>query len=108
MSKYSEMKRRPYSSYCMATLLLLLAACQSNVEPLAEDTQLYLVRGYSSEDDPCKLTGETAFTNRFLDDAADLVSCPTGHASAVDLVAQKAAVEVAQTRSYTLYRVPRR
>jgi hypothetical protein len=44
----------------------------------------------------------------FLDDAADLVTCPTGHPAAADLVAETNATLVTQTNSFTLYSVPRR
>ena len=69
--------------------------------------ELFFVRGYMSDGDPCKLTGETPATSEFLDHTADLVSCPTGSAE------QKAVAEIAGARSveriggYTLYSVPR-
>lgn len=69
---------------------------------------LYFVRGYSSESDPCKLTGETGFTNQFLDDSADLVSCPMGYEGGDKLVDTRHATVVAETGGYTLYSVPRR
>ena len=72
------------------------------------DHDLYFVRGYRSDSDPCKLTGETGFTNQFLDDAADLVSCPTGYEGGKELVRTKHATVVAQKNGYTLYTVPRR
>ena len=77
----------------------------TSVEP---DHDLFFVRGYRSGNDPCKLTGETAFTNQFLDDAADLVSCPTGYEGGKELVKTKHATVVAQTSGYTLYTIPRR
>jgi hypothetical protein len=66
------------------------------------------VRGYRSTDDDCKLTGETAFTVDFLDDAADLVTCSTGGPAAERLASETSATIVTQTNSYTLYSVPRR
>ncbi|KIC41816.1 hypothetical protein RA28_20795 [Ruegeria sp. ANG-S4] len=69
---------------------------------------LLLVRGYRSTDDDCQLTGETAFTVNFLDDAADLVSCPTDGDAAQSLVQMYGAVRVAETGGYTVYTVPRR
>ncbi|WP_170470187.1 hypothetical protein [Ruegeria arenilitoris] len=97
--------------------ILVLSACQDMpleseaadvtvVSPTNDD--LRLVRGYRSTDDDCQLTGETAFTVNFLDDAADLVSCPTGSDAAQSLVAMYAAREVARTGGYTVYTVPRR
>ena len=79
------------------------------VEAVSEpDPDLLFVRGYRSADDVCQLTGETSFTVDFLDDAADLVTCPTGHPAAVSLVAATSATVVTQTNSFTLYSVPRR
>ncbi len=98
-------------------LVLVLAACQDMpLETEAADTfvvsptndDLRLVRGYRSTDDDCQLTGETAFTIDFLDDAADLVSCPTGSEAAQSLVEMYGARQVANTGGYTVYSVPRR
>ena len=72
------------------------------------DPELVFVRGYRSADDDCKLTGESAFTVDFLDDAADLVTCSTGGPAAASLVSERSAIIVTQTNSYTLYSVPRR
>ena len=72
------------------------------------DPDLYFVRGYRSENDPCKLTGETEFTNQFLDDAADLVTCLTGYEGTAEFVKSTGARVVTQTESYTLYSVPKR
>ncbi|WP_254429267.1 hypothetical protein [Ruegeria sp. HKCCD7221] len=96
---------------------LALAACQDM--PLEEEAadmviktptndNLRLVAGYRSTDDDCQLTGETAFTIDFLDDAADLVSCPTGSDAAQSLVEMYNAREVAETGGYTVYTIPRR
>ncbi len=98
-------------------LILTLAACQDMpLETEAADTvitsptndDLRLVGGYRSTDDDCQLTGETAFTINFLDDAADLVSCPTGSDAERSLVDMHGARQVAQTGGYTVYTVPRR
>ncbi|CUK04389.1 hypothetical protein RUE5091_02620 [Ruegeria denitrificans] len=98
-------------------LLLILTGCQDMpLETEAADTfivsptndDLRLVRGYRSTDDDCQLTGETAFTVDFLDDAADLVSCPSGSDAAQSLVDMYSARQVAKTGGYTVYSVPRR
>ncbi|WP_170564848.1 hypothetical protein [Ruegeria atlantica] len=98
-------------------ILLALMGCQDMpLENEAADTviksptndNLRLVGGYRSTDDDCQLTGETSFTVNFLDDAADLVSCPTGSDAAQSLVEMYPAREVAQTGGYTVYTVPRR
>ncbi len=80
----------------------------SAAAPAPTNDDLRLVRGYRSTDDWCQLTGETAFTGNFLDDAADLVSCPTGSDAAQSLIDMYGAIQVAETGGYTVYTVPRR
>lgn len=97
---------------CLMLLLCGTCACSAPApRPVAidePDPELYFVRGYRSVNDPCKLTGETEFTNQFLDDAADLVTCLTGYEGAAEFIESTGAVIVTQTQSYTLYSVPRR
>jgi len=92
-------------------VLLTINACDPQVVGDSVNGEaahdLYFVRGYRSDSDPCKLTGETGFTNQFLDDEADLVSCPTGYEGGKELVKTKQATVVAQTNGYTLYTVPK-
>ena len=110
----NKKKMRGYISSFLSLVLVLatMSACNTqDSRPVAidePDPDLYFVRGYRSEDDPCKLTGETAFTNQFLDDAADLVTCLTGYEGAAEFVRATGARLVTQTQSYTLYSVPRR
>ena len=96
----------------LALVLCAFSACHTREpRPVAidePDPDLYFVRGYRSESDPCKLTGETEFTNQFLDDAADLVTCLTGYEGATEFIETTGARVVTQTQSYTLYSVPRR
>ena len=96
----------------LTAALFIITACGPQITaPQATeegDPDLYFVRGYRSDNDPCKLTGETAFTNQFLDDAADLVTCLTGYEGAAEFVRTTGAKIVTQTQSYTLYSVPRR
>jgi hypothetical protein len=103
--------------FACAVIIILLTGCQDMpLETEAADTvvrtptndNLRLLRGYRSTDDDCQITGETAFTIDFLDDAADLVSCPTGGEPAQSLVQMYGAREVAETGGYTVYSVPRR
>ena len=98
----------------VATILtcgLLVVGC-SDTQPVVAVSEpnpdLNFVRGYRSESDPCQLTGETSFTVEFLDDASDLVTCPTGDPAASSLVSDNGAIVVTQTNSFTLYSVPRR
>ncbi|WP_377191388.1 hypothetical protein [Ruegeria meonggei] len=98
-------------------LIVTLGACQDMpLENEASDMviksptndNLRLVGGYRSTDDDCQLTGETAFTIDFLDDAADLVSCPTGSDASQSLVDMYGARQVAETGGYSVYTVQRR
>ena len=63
--------------------------------------------GFPNAGDPCRRAGESAFTNQFLDDAADLVACPPGTDTAT-FVTNFQAREVARRDFWTLYSVPRR
>jgi len=96
----------------LTLVLVTISACNTQENyPVAidePDPDLYFVRGYRSENDPCKMTGETEFTNQFLDDAADLVTCPTGYEGAAEFIETTGARVATQTQSYTLYSVPRR
>lgn len=89
---------------------LLLAACDgfpasTDLDPNAG---LPLLRGYRGVEDSCALTGESDFTRNFLDDAADLVSCPIGSAAEETLTMLPNVRQVAVTEAYALYTVPRR
>lgn len=63
--------------------------------------------GFPNAGDPCRRAGESAFTNQFLDDAADLVACPPGVDTAT-FAANFQAREVARRDFWTLFSVPRR
>jgi hypothetical protein len=52
--------------------------------------------------------GEDAYTNQFLDDAADLVGCPVGMENMGVFVTETGAREVATAAGYVLFSVPRR
>jgi hypothetical protein len=74
----------------------------------ANPSDLPFVRPYRGESDTCMLTGESPETADYLDDAADLVACPTGSAAAALLVRDIRGREVGVSGDYTLYSVPRR
>lgn len=93
-----------------ALILGPLAACDtSTVETAVDepDPEMRFLGGYRSDDDNCEKVGESSFTVNFLDDAADLVACPTGSADDASLRSSGATVAT-QTTSYTLYSVSRR
>lgn len=87
--------------------LIALAACMPAPEPAAP-ASLPLMGGYRHEADPCKRVGEDAFTNQFLDDAADLVACPAGMENMGVFVTETGAVQVAEAAGFVLFSVPRR
>ncbi|WP_353471971.1 hypothetical protein PVT71_11745 [Salipiger sp. H15] len=63
--------------------------------------------GYPNPGDRCRRAGESALTNQYLDDAADLVACPPGSDAGL-FVIPMGATRVAQVEGWTLYSVPRR
>jgi len=69
------------------------------------DPDLLFVRGYRSPADQCQLVGETAFTVEFLDDAADLVACPTGSEAMASLMAETGEPMITQTNSFTFFSI---
>lgn len=98
-------------SLALAALILgSLTACDTaTVETAVDepDPELRFLGGYRSDADSCEKVGETSFTVDFLDDAADLVACPTGSADDASL-RSSGAVVATQTTSFTLYSVLRR
>jgi len=66
------MEKRIFVRNCMSLAFFIfttMACSTQETTPIAidePDPDLYFVRGYRSASDPCKLTGETAFTNQFL------------------------------------------
>lgn len=98
-----------------ATVLMLLAACQAwapdgeqDDPPRGLPTSLPLIGGYRSPGDSCRRVGEDAFTNAFLDDAADLVACPKGDVALSGLGPETGARVVATKEDWVLISVPRR
>ena len=90
---------------------LALAGCVEATPEVAisePDPELIFVRGYRSAADECQLVGESAFTVDFLDDAADLVACPTGSAAMASLIAEIGTPMITQTNSYTFFSIPYR
>ena len=106
----SRMKRLA-AGLASAGAALVVSGC---AEPAGEvaisepDPDLVFVRGYRGPSDACKLVGESAFTVEFLDDAADLVACPTGSAAMESLMAETGASMITQTNSFTFFSLPYR
>ena len=94
---------------------LLLGACTVSVAPPATlptapvppaDVPLF-GPGYRTAGDGCRRAGESAFTNQFLSDAADLVACPPGTDPRF-FAFETGGREVARLDGWILFTVPRR
>lgn len=90
---------------------LLLSACDPMTPPgppgLYPPTTLpFFGDGYRFDGDYCRRLGEDAYTNQFLDDAADLVGCPEDAENLGVFVIDTGAMEVARRDGYILYSVP--
>lgn len=89
-----------------ALALLALVACAPQPEPVTEVPLPFFGTGYRFKGDACRRVGENAFTNRFLDDAADLVGCPEHLENLGVFVTDTGAREVARRDGYVLFSVP--
>ncbi len=85
---------------------LVLVACEPQPEPATQEPLPFFGNGYRFEGDACRRVGENAYTNQFLDDAADLVGCPEDLENLGVFVTDTGAVEVARSGGYVLYSVP--
>lgn len=84
--------------------VFLLTACTPVTAPTALP---FFGDGYRFDGDACRRLGEDAYTNQFLDDAADLVGCPEDLENLGVFVIDTGAQEVARRDGYVLYSVPR-
>ena len=103
--------RRCVGAAGILSCVAMTTACSdpTSVRGISEpDPELIFVRGYRSAADECQLVGESAFTVDFLDDAADLVACPTGSAAMASLMAETGAPMITQTNSYSFFSIPYR
>ncbi len=87
--------------------LLLIAAC-TPVPGTTASSLPFFGNGYRFDGDACRRLGEDAYTNQFLDDAADLVGCPEDLENLGVFVIDTGAQEVARRDGYILYSVPLR
>lgn len=85
---------------------LAIAACTPQPETATQDPLPFFGDGYRFDGDACRRVGENAFTNQFLDDAADLVGCPEDLENLGVFVLDTGAVEVARVDGTVLYSVP--
>lgn len=85
--------------------LVVIAACTTAAAPPPADLPLF-GDGYRADGDPCRRVGENAYTNQFLDDAADLVACPADMENLGVFALDTGAAEVDRVPGYVLYSVP--
>lgn len=99
------------ASFAVFSAALFLTGCiETPVEVAVSepDPDLVFVRGYRSPSDECQIVGESAFTVDFLDDAADLVACPTGSSAMQTLMAEMGSQIITQTNSFSFFSLPYR
>lgn len=94
---------------------VLLGACTANPPPSGPsgggarppaDVPLF-GGGYRGSGDKCRRAGESAFTNQFLSDAADLVACPPGTDPRL-FAFETGGKQVGSREGWILFTVPRR
>jgi hypothetical protein len=98
---------------CFAVLpaVLFVGGCVKSPAEIAvseADPDLVFVRGHRNPSDECQLVGESGFTIDFLDDAADLVACPTGSFAMETLMADTGAEIITQTNRFSFFSLPYR
>ncbi len=71
-----------------------------------DDPELPFIRPYRGEGDQCMFVGESSVTVDYLDDAADLVACPTNYEGLELFVTETGGVEVGTYKAFTFFSVP--
>ena len=89
------------------TALLGLTACETKTHVVTVE-RLPLMGGYRQMGDECVRVGENSLTNRYLDDAADLVGCPADYEGLGVFQTETGAEQVGESQGYILFSVPRR
>ncbi len=93
---------KPYPS--LACFVVLTACTPAPDKRAAPD--LILLGGYRDAADACRIAGETAYTNQFLDHTLDLVACPEDAENLGVFITQTGAYEVGRRAGYILFSVP--
>lgn len=78
------------------------------VPSLAPMHPLPMRGGYRSDDDPCRVVGESAETVNFLDHTATLLGCPEAYSGIAELLLSSGGKDVARLHGYVLISVPNR
>ncbi|MDJ0860309.1 MAG: hypothetical protein QNJ03_14570 [Dinoroseobacter sp.] len=103
--------------YAFLPILFGLAACaQTPPDPAFElppetvtsEPLPFFGDGYRAPGDLCRRIGENAYTNQFLDDAADFVGCPEDMEALGGFVTETGAIPVGRAQGFVLFSVPRR
>jgi hypothetical protein len=89
----------------VAAAWVLVAGCEHFA--VEEEEPLLLLGGFRDPADQCRIVGETAFTNQFLDHTSTLVGCPEDYEGTGVFVTETGAVRVGETQGYELFTVPR-
>lgn len=88
--------------------ILALTACDTILPPDdAEPDLVFFFEGYRNDADQCRQLAETAYTNPFLDDAADLVGCPVTMENMGVFITETGAAEITTKDGFVLFTVPR-
>jgi len=90
----------------MPALTLAVAACATAACSPPDDSGLIGVRPYPQPGDVCKVIGEHALTNRYLDHTALLVGCPADASGAIADRLAEGGRTVAQAGHWTLISIP--
>ena len=89
-----------------APLALMACAPAPEPAPLPETSLPFFGDGYRAEGDQCRRVGESAETNNYLDDSADLVGCPEDMENLGVFVTDTGAIEAFRQDGYVIYSVP--
>jgi len=85
--------------------VVILSACTPEAD-FTPGPELPFVRDYRAEGDECFLVGEGEDTVKYLDDAADLVACPTDYEGIGVFVTETGATLLDAFPAFTLFSVP--
>ena len=84
--------------------IVSLSACQQI--PFGAGS-LPLMSGYRDRADKCVRVGENQFTDRYLEDGADLVACPIDYEGTGLFVFETEASRLTDAQGYVLFSAPR-
>lgn len=89
-----------------ATLAMILVTAAVAMPANASDKLPLFGKGYPESGDPCRRVGESAYTNKYLDDTRDLVACPEGDPAIKTLTEGRSAEQLETVDGQVLLSVP--